>query len=639
MLRHLLLKWVLLLPLTGWGQHEMIYPMRSNPVIKQRLLTDPVSANRTTSGTVNFLDLPVIDDFSASIVFPDSAIWTDRGVYINNNFARNPLTVGVATFDGIGADGDPYNNLSAVIQGSCDTLTSKPINLLTRPSSAGGGQYQVSDSITLRFFYQKKGWGDAPESGDSLVVEFFDPDPLVNRWSRQWFARGPVTAGQDTAFIPVIIRFTTSTFLKDGFRFRFRSHGAKTGSLDHWHVDYVKLYRAYNPAIGQADTLFDDVAMTHPPGNLLNEYTSIPWDHFLSLNSTQQQDLIRDDGDMNYRVNGPQPADVGFNNRIYDSNGGYVTGFGANNGNIFPSRPNNQPLVYTYPVTGLFPATPSISPDSNSFIVKNFFTNGNAFPGLKTNDTVTYRQEFYNYYSLDDGSAEGGYDLIGASTGRVAMKFDILKPDTLRAVRFFFSQYGDSVSNYLFTIKIWSSLNPENLIYQESNQRTAYVDEVNGYATYVLDQIVPVNGTIYIGFQHQQVYPNGIHLGYDKNTASNSRMFYNIGSGWTQSAITPGTFMIRPVMGDTSLFAGLNDAIVDKNPVRFFPNPASISINIEDASGLVREIEVLSMEGRLMARYPYQPSIDISQFQPGLYYLGFLSKDSILSRQKFIISR
>ena len=628
----------MVMPFFGMAQQEMLFPLGSNPVIKSKLIREPAAALRS-AGSVNFLDLPVIDDFSASDVFPDSSIWTDRGVYINNNFARNPLTVGVATFDGIDAKGDPYNNAGAVIQGSCDTLTSKPINLLTRPSSVGG-QYNVSDSITLRFFYQKKGWGDSPESGDSLVVEFFNPDPQVNRWSRQWFARGPVSSGQDTTFIPVTIVLTSNTFLKDGFRFRFRSHGSKTGSLDHWHIDYVKLYRAYNPVIGQADTLFDDVAMTYLPGNLLNEYTSIPWDHFLSLSTTAQQDLIRDDGDMNYRVNGPLPADVGFNNRIYDYLGGYVTGYGANNGNIFPSRPNNQPLVYTYPVTGLFPASPSLSPDSNYFLVKNFFTNGNAFPGLKTNDTVTFKQEFYNYYSLDDGSAEGGYDLIGAATGRVAMKFDILKPDTLRAVRFFFSQYGDSVSNYLFTIKIWSSLNPETVIYQESNQRTAYVDEVNGFATYVLDQVVPVSGTVYIGFQHQQVYPNGIHLGYDKNTASNNRMYYNIGSGWTQSSITPGTFMIRPVMGDSGLFVGLPLYSPAEASVRIHPNPAKDVVNIHHSSpGLIEQVEVVASDGRVAARFPYQAVLDVSNLPPGVYFVLCTGTGTMPSSQKLIIAR
>jgi hypothetical protein len=185
------------------------------------------------------------------------------------------------------------------------------------------------------------------------------------------------------------------------------------------------------------DTLLQDVSMTQPGKSLMQEYTAVPWDHFISLSSIDQQNLLRDSSQMDYRVNGNAPSDVGFNNRIYNYAGSYVAGFGADNGNIFPNRPPQQNLVYAFGVDSIFPNTPSLLPDSNRFTILNYFTNGNAFSGLKTNDTTRYTQEFYNYYSFDDGSAEVGYDLINAPNGKVAMKFEIFKPDTLRAVRIF----------------------------------------------------------------------------------------------------------------------------------------------------------------------------------------------------------
>ncbi|MBL7924345.1 MAG: T9SS type A sorting domain-containing protein [Bacteroidia bacterium] len=617
------------------AQHERLVPLGTNPVIKKYLHVHPASANKGMSSN-DTLDIPFVDDFSASEVYPDQNLWTDRYVYVNDHFARNPVTIGVATFDGLDEFGNPYDNSASTIQGGCDTLTSKYINLLTKPQSAGGGQYTLADSITLSFYWQKKGLGDAPDSSDSLVVDFYNPS--TNQWSRQWWLRGLISGGQDTVFTAVQICISNAIFLKDGFRFRFRNYGSRTGSLDHWHIDYIRLFKAYNQFSGQMDTTLLDVAMTQGGKSLMTEYTSVPWDHFTSLSSIDQANLLKDSSKMEYRVNDIVPADVGFNNRIYNFAGSYVAGFGADNGNIFPGRPQNQHLQYTFPVDSIFPNTPSLTVDSNRFTVLNYFTNGNAFSGLKSNDTVRFIQEFYNYYSLDDGSAEVGYDLINAPNGKIAMKFDIFKPDTLRAVRFNFVQQGANVSNKLFTIKVWSSLNPETLIYQESSQRPVYIDEINGYATYVLDQIVPVSGTIYVGFQ--QVLGDGLHLGFDRNTASNSRMFYNVGAGWIQTAITAGSFMVRPVMGDTNLFVGVPDLQIEAIAFQLAPNPAGdvVQLLVEDERN-AEQVEVFAMDGRRIYCSSFTRYLNTSAFEPGFYLVRLNTESGQSFSRRLLISR
>lgn len=596
------------------GQHEQLIPLGNNPVIKQYLHASAVPSQFKMM-SADTIDLPLIDDFSTTEVYPDPAIWTDNDVFINSRFARNMITVGVATFDGLNDEGNPYNNSSPTVQGGCDTLTSKYIRLLTRPQSQGGGQFTLADSITLSFYYQKKGWGDAPDTPDSLVLDFFNG----TGWSRQWFTKGGIANGQDTSFTRVQIRITNAAFLVDGFRFRFRTYGSRTGSLDQWHLDYVKLFKAFNQFSGQMDTAIVDVAMTQPATSLMKEYSSVPWDHFISLNANDQKSLLKDSSVMHYRVTDVTPADVGFNNRIFDYQGNYVAGFGLANGNIFPSRPNNVFLTYTFPVDSIFPNTPSYAPDTNYFTVKNFFTNGNAFGGLKSNDTVTYIQKFENYYSLDDGTAEVGYDLINAPNGKVAMKFEILKPDTLRAVRIHFVQQGPNVSAKFFTIKIWSSLSPETVIYQEASQRPVYIDEVNGFATYVLDQLVPVSGTIYVGFQ--QILGDGLHLGFDRNTASNTRMFYNIGNGWIPTLIADGTFMIRAVMGDSVLFTGILSAFAP-SVFEMFPNPASNQVAFSKGTeSWARTIQIFSINGELVRTDVFSPVIDVSLLKAGVYFV------------------
>jgi hypothetical protein len=604
----------------AFSQQEVITPLKYN-----KSLQNAFNRNVQRSAIVN-LDLPFVDDFSNNANFPDQTKWLDSKVYVNNNFGLNPYTIGVATFDGLNEQGNPYNNSSASVQGGCDTLTSFPINMYTKPQ---GGTYGLSDSIVLSFYYEKKGLGDAPEAADSLLLDFYNP--TTGLWSRQWGVAGGTTGGQDTIFNLLNITLNNSVFYQDGFQFRFRSYGAQTGNLDLWHLDYVRLRAAYNTVNGQLDTLLRDVAFIKPIGSLINGYTSIPWDHFKTLSTADQQDLINDSLKVDYRVNDDTPNDVGFNTRIFDYTGAYVSGFGQTNGNIFPNRPNNINLAYTSPLDSIFPLSPSITDDSTFFIVKSYFSNSASFTGVRTNDTVYYKQEFYNYYSYDDGSAEVAYDLINATNGKLAMKFDIIKPDTLRAIRFYFTQQGANVSNNLFTIKVWSSLSPETVLYQESNQKPSYINEVNGYSTYVLDQIVPVSGVIYIGFQ--QVLPAGLHLGFDRNTTSNTKMFYNIGGSWNNVGVANGTFMIRPVMGDTNLFAGIQD--IDFNAqILVYPNPTKGVVNIQSSNRFnPHTIELYSIEGLLIERRVYSSSLDCSGLSSGVYILKVISDNGVATKK------
>lgn len=610
---------LLLFHVSAFSQQEVITPLKHN-----KALENLFGQNYQRATIVN-LDLPFVDDFSSNTAYPDQAKWLDNKVFVNNTFCLNPYSIGVASFDGLNEQGNPYNNSFANAQGGCDTLTSFPLNLFTKPQ---GGNYSLSDSIVLSFYYEKKGLGDAPEITDSLLLDFYNPS--TNTWSRQWGVPGGTTGGQDSVFNLVNITLNNAVYYQDGFQFRFRSYGAQTGNLDIWHLDYVRLRSAFNNS-GQLDTLLRDVTFIKPIGSLINGYTSIPWDHFKSLSTADQQVLISDSLTVNYRINDNTPNDVGFNTRIFDYTGAYVSGFGQTNGNIFPNRPNNIDLAYTSPLDSIFPLTPSITDDSTFFIVKSYFSNSASFSGIRANDTVYYKQEFYNYYSYDDGSAEVAYDLINAANGKLAMKFNIIKPDTLRAIRFYFTQQGANVSNNLFTIKVWSSLSPETVLYQESNQKPTYVNEVNGFSTYVLDQIVPVSGVVYIGFQ--QILPDGLHLGFDRNTTSNANMFYNIGGGWNNVGVANGSFMIRPVMGDTNLFAGIQQLDYNSD-ILIFPNPSQGLITIKASERFnPQTLELYSIEGHLIDRRDYSTSLDYTRLSSGLYLIKVISDKGVVTKK------
>ena len=70
-------------------------------------------------------------------------LWIDQDVFINDNYAINPWTIGVATFDGLDETGYPHDWTGSGATGWADDLTSKPIDLST---------YSVGDSIYISFF-------------------------------------------------------------------------------------------------------------------------------------------------------------------------------------------------------------------------------------------------------------------------------------------------------------------------------------------------------------------------------------------------------------------------------------------------------------------------------------------------------
>lgn len=135
-----------------FAQTEELNALKYNPQIRLLNANQPANAAKFQS-IGDTLTIPFIDDFSSTLVYPDSSKWLDRNVFINSDFPINPPTLGVATFDGLDSLGNAYDNSSASIKGLCDVITSKPINLY---SDAQGNLYQLSDSIWLTFLLSVK---------------------------------------------------------------------------------------------------------------------------------------------------------------------------------------------------------------------------------------------------------------------------------------------------------------------------------------------------------------------------------------------------------------------------------------------------------------------------------------------------
>lgn len=127
--------------------------------------------------------------------------------------------------------------------------------------------------------YQSKGYGNAPETEDSLLLEWWLPDSNA-WWPSQWYALGGEALDTwDTGYVAV-----TVAALDDGFRFRFRNWASTSGALDHWHIDYVNLEDNGLPTVSN----FSDLAVSEPIHTLLDDYTAVPWDHFKNANASEK---------------------------------------------------------------------------------------------------------------------------------------------------------------------------------------------------------------------------------------------------------------------------------------------------------------------------------------------------------------
>ena len=143
------------LSFTFLGAQEVISVLESNPLLQIK----PKQQDQKMR-TASAIPIPFLDDFSHSSYFPNNLLWEDSAVFVNRSYPINPVTIGVATFDGLDASGMAYD-ISASMQGKrADSLTSRPIDL------------SVVDSAYLLFYYQAQGLGDNPQTEDSLILEF-----------------------------------------------------------------------------------------------------------------------------------------------------------------------------------------------------------------------------------------------------------------------------------------------------------------------------------------------------------------------------------------------------------------------------------------------------------------------------------
>lgn len=595
-------------------------PLTVNSVlIKKQHQLKSVQKLPSIHDTISLGTKGILDDFSNEGPYPDTTYWLNKNVFINEGYAKAPITIGVATFDGLDSVGYPYNFLmSSGGTGIADYLTSKPIRL----------NYPASDSIYFSFYYQPQGLGNAPEQADSLVLEFKGAGTLAS-WDRIWAKKGKTLAINDSSWTLVMIPITDTTYLKDGFQFRFKNYATLSGSLDHWNIDYVYLNKVRN----QNDTVFEDISFVYNNTSLLTEYAAMPWRHYTTADmKTVYATSIRNN--HNATKNGS------FTYAIYDETNTQVnTTYSGGNINIDPFNPSGYLSYAPFTTPALNYTIPTLT-DSGSYTIECAVNSTPDF--YRGNDTIRYVQEFANHYAYDDGTAESA---LGLSTlyAQLAEKFTSTTPDTLRCIDIYFNPIITNVEPYTFRLKVWSAsgsipgaavFTSDTTLYPEYGQLMP-----NQFTRYYLDAPVYLNaGTFFIGFiQNTNQFLN---VGLDKNSDSSDKVYYNITGGWAQSPY-PGSLMMRPVFGPATDFTGINDRYKDKNLLSVYPNPATdkLHIQLKASDSEATSYSIVDLFGRVIItnQFVTNQAIDISMLSNGIYFVKLDSSTKTIT-QKFVVA-
>jgi hypothetical protein len=611
--------------------------------------------------TATAVALPFVDDFVAVNPWPDPNLWTTNGVYINDHYAVNMPTIGVATFDALDANGRLYPHLNGAAA-PADTLASLPINIFGR------------NSVVLSFFYQPGGLGDLPGLLDRLRLEFYSPD--TGDWTEVWSAAVRITDSTiiESRMADTLIHKLDSQFVytalavdapwcRDGFQFRFINEVSLTvnvdvpgraNNADFWHLDFVYL----NDNRDVDDTRLPDVGIARPQTHITTGYSAIPAYH---LSASAASSVLPDNITFSiaYRNLGMGTQNVyrRFSIRpLYNASAAPKT-YGEGAENVFDGDLQERSFE-----VGAYDFSPLDAGSDAAFEILSFLVFDNATTplrrALQRNDTTRYVQEFRDYYAYDDGSAENGYGLLGygTSNGRVAVQFQPVTADSLRGVYMYFNMAKDSANLTPFYIAVWDDNNgvPGNILLREKYNRPEVRDSLNAYIAYKFDKPLPIgrNQVFYVGWiQTSEVFLN---IGFDANTPNRGKNLYTLGAtgSWYES-IYNGSLMIRPIFCHPGKFPGnyvppvlVPGSVSVPDAYFIYPNPASDWITIrnlkDEELGLVtprQRVEIFDMSGRkCRTGYADGGMFSVSGLAAGMYIVRVMENETVKTSQKIIVN-
>ncbi len=563
-------------------------------------IIDQPSANPDTS----FLNSTyVVNTLYLTHLFnDDNSLWTGRGVYENSNYPINPPTLGVATFDALDENGELYAGASAIPK-VCDSLVSKAIDL---------SSLLTADNLYLSFYAESKGFGDAPEAKDTLVLQFYN---AAHNWVNVWTSAVKSSWPTDT-FLQYYVPLNSSLFFHNDFKFRFFSYASVSGytgdlgNRDHWHLDYVVLDKNRS----EDDNYISDVAFKYPPSTLINGYYNVPLPHFKSASNLMLPSSIAEVNNIsNSAASVNFAADIKENiSSVYSS---------ASTQNFSVAAYSSHQFIENY---GSF-VYASAENDTAVFDVR-YALNTSLSGNITGNDTAYSQQHLSNFYAYDNSSSEAGYGFYDAGA-EFAYQFDVLenKGDTIRGVWIYFNEVINH-TNYLipftFRIRTDNAGLPGTVEWESAMMYADSTKGLNKFLYYEFDQPKFLKGKFYIGFH--QTTSEYLNVGLDLNTVSTNKMFYKTVNGWTGSVVK-GSVMLHPVFGKKVVLPQkVNE--VEAMRIALFPNPAENYFHVEGENDF--NVTILDVQGReIQSQYctKGRNTISVESLPLGIYVVKMLN--------------
>ncbi|MES2703733.1 MAG: T9SS type A sorting domain-containing protein [Bacteroidota bacterium] len=579
----------------------------------------PLPPNRLGKVTAT-LSLPFFEDFTGYGIFPDSTRWVDYHTYVNNTMCVMPVSRGVATLDALDWRGIPYDSFSNSVFRYADSLTTQPIDVAT---------VTPADSLYLSFVYQPQGNGFYPLPQDSLMVFI---KTKYGGFVKVWATPGTTLQ----PFRHVMIPITDTIFFSSSLQVRFVNIAALNWSDAVWNVDYVRL----NTGRTMGDTVLNDVAISSDPTFLLNDYTSMPYRHFIDNPAGERAANITDSIRNNY--NSTQSVNSFFSAVGINTGVTLQSPVGA-----AASIPGGSTRAVSFPsYSATIPFSSVGYHDKVVFEHKVYFESV-AAGEPHANDTIVKPQVFDNYLAYDDGSAEKSYylNLFPTLPGKIAIEYHLNRPDTMRGMAIYFGRQVPFAVNKVFDINIYSALAGVNgapadtLKYEQEMCYPGYTDTVNHFWIYKFDQPVPLPaGTFYAGtMQPAESGSDSLYFGLDVNRIGGNHAYYNVLAAWSPSLIT-GAIMMRPLLGQPITGTGVQSVTAQNEEWQVFPNPATNNLQFDYKGDWDAAYRVSDMQGRVVLHgiVTRGRSIDISLLTPGMYVVQLVSDEKVTIPKKII---
>ncbi len=503
-----------------------------------------------------------------------------------------------------------------------------PLDTLFAPSYCDSNKYLIAD----RFYV----YGDTVQMP---CKDVFIPEYTWNTvWSTEGMALDTLFARYGTYCRQILIPITDSaTYFRKDFMFRFFNYASLStqnvpswrSNTDQWNVDYIYL----NIGRSESDTTYRDISFVERAPTMLRRYQAMPYSQYKNDPTNSMADSINlvisnlyDEAfntDYGYYVDA---TDGSYS--FYHDGGGcnlppfYSFGYQKCDETCGASRA--CPIIdFIYPL--------GFGKDSAAFEIKHVISGFTAADTV--GDTLSFNQEFYNYFAYDDGTPEAGYG-INIGGGKVAYRFQLNQRDSLRAIRMFFNRTEGNANDQYFDLAVWRDNNgePGELLYKEVDLKPKFSNSLYKIQTYYLEEPVAINNVFYIGWI--QSTDDNLNVGFDTYNDASSNIFYNVYGYWEKTAFT-GSIIMRPVIGEAFDPFDIQENTEPNVSLHIYPNPSGngiFHIEAEDHSQLslnhTNLLEIYNLTGQRILIVPFNKTLDASSLADGFYIIRVTDKST-----------